>query len=247
MYSESLNEICRSRMKRIKRARTRTTDVLKWVFKNGIWSVFVYYPLFYITKHHLFTLTLCLKLAVVSFYSSYGHLFKYKGASYIKPWMRLTDTSYIASVVYYMYPSSNIYGLVYTVHSIVSVGYWVAWKVYNVKDLDDREYYDNDYSEIFCSTVTALIHGLPFLILQHDMCMYRNSFGYETIKNACSWVATWFCAVYVPWRMYSGDPIYSIMINIRDLNNMTFTIFGLISLIIVTNIYGGYTQEKICN
>lgn len=223
-------------------------ETITYIKCNGLWTTIIIYPLYLFLNNFLLTITIFLKLNTMIYYYHFSKHYKYKGCKYIKPWVRFTDTSYIASLIYIINGDSDSYGLAFTVHGLISMGYWIGWKLFGVTDLDDilDSNIDDMFCEFYSSFTTACVHGLPFILLHNDICKYNNSFTNNTITNLKIWISLWISCIYLPWRMYSGDPIYSVLKDFTNIKLKIQTTILAILLINITVFYGSLIQENFC-
>jgi hypothetical protein len=75
---------------------------------------------------------------------------------------------------------------------------------------------DPEYSKAGEDFWIALVHGWPLLLLlfeikKHnpDMCLYYGT--RQDLVWSYVWILGWFFAIYLPWRLRTGDPVYSIL------------------------------------
>ena len=223
-------------------------ETITYIKYNGLWTPIIFFPLYLIFNNFLLSLTFFLKLNTMIYYYHFSKHYKYKGCKYIKPWVRFTDTSYIATIIYFINNDSDSYGLAFTVHALISIGYWIGWKLFGVTDLDDilNSNIDNMFCEIYSSFTTACVHGVPFILLHNDICKYDNSFSNSTITNLKIWILLWISCIYLPWRTYSGDAIYSVFKDFRNIKLKIQTFILTIFLINITIFYGDLLQKNIC-
>ena len=81
---------------------------------------------------------------------------------------------------------------------------------------------------------------------EHHRLAIDQIFDYHTLWITYQWIYIWFFMVYIPWRIYTGDVIYTIM----DINNgiekpMKFFYF-LNILVGISNIFGYGMSGLLC-
>ena len=139
-----------------------------------------------------------------------------------KHMVRLTDTGHIANFLFYFYP--EYLPLCYNVHFVISSGYYITTVYFGMKDNDEIR----NHPDIFTSLhdiYSHINHTVPYLILLYSNTQYVHSFDQHSLYMTYAWIYCWFCCVYIPWRYYANDPIYSI------LNNQTSNIVKIIVII----------------
>jgi hypothetical protein len=104
--------------------------------------------------------------------------------------------------------------LAHNVHFIITFAYWFAKLFLGMKDQDDR---NNDPTiVVFERLMTASNHGLVYSIILYRMLSDTQCNSYFTItdfKYTCIWLYSWAIFIYIPWRYFTGDPVYSILAN----------------------------------
>ena len=222
--------------------------IMKYI-KNGFYIP----PLFLVlstTLNQLFLpMIICIKLFSINYYYwfSYMYDFKFSNKKYniLIQFVRFTDTGHIASFLYYFYPS--FLPIAFNVHFIITVGFWVGRVFFNMHDYGN--YTDTDIM-LWCNRVVEVLnHGLTFICLTWILIAEKHCipyFNYHTIKYTFSWIYAWFFLIYIPWRMKTGDAVYSILSN----ESSTFTKISYVVLIhlfvVISNMVGYFLQNSDC-
>jgi len=132
----------------------------------------------------------------------------------IKQIVRFTDTGYLASFLAVQSPA--YVPLAFNIHFAITFGYWIAKLIMGLDDVDrtNGELYSIGYERFW----GALIHGVPLVILlqkiltvqeEGDQCAYY--FSRSTLVCSYIWLWTWGIVIYFPWRIRTGDAVYSFM------------------------------------
>jgi hypothetical protein len=97
-------------------------------------------------------------------------------------------------------------------------GYWIGKCAFNLKDADKLNLPNIlDWHTDFC---TYIHHSVPYLLI-HYLFAQQQQVGFsincdyeydmDTLKYTFAWLYGWLFFIYIPWRVYTGDPIYSIL------------------------------------
>jgi hypothetical protein len=139
--------------------------------------------------------------------------------------------------------------LAFNIHFAITFGYWIAKGVLGLDDVDRTN--GPEYSMNYERLWGALIHGAPLAILlqkiltdtsHHDICHYY--FSPRDLMMSYTWLWVWFFGVYIPWRIRTGDPVYSFMDN-KVPFAYKFAVFVLMNgLLTISNITGRYIHER---
>lgn len=220
------------------------------ILKNGYYIPFLFPLVYYYTTHLLLSTTITLKMFPANYMFWYSHKFNYGFAdrryNQIRQIVRFTDTGYLVSVLAVASPS--YIPLAYNIHFAITFGYWIAKYTMGLDDIDrtNGPTYDIGYEKFW----GALIHGTPLAILlqkiltdtsQRDICPYY--FSPRDLMMSYAWLWVWFFGVYIPWRIRTGDPVYSFMDN-KVHFAYKFAVFVLMhGLLATSNITGRYINE----
>jgi hypothetical protein len=70
-------------------------------------------------------------------------------------------------------------------------------------------------------------------------------YNYVNLTYTYIWLYTWFILIYIPWRLYTGDTVYSILdLNKTPKHISIYFIFYIHLLVFLSNMIG-YTSCKI--
>jgi hypothetical protein len=129
--------------------------------------------------------------------------------------------------------------LAHNIHFIITFAYWFAKLFLGMKDVDDR---NNDPVIVaFEQFMTALNHGLVYSIILYrtlidDECY--NHFTTTDFKYTCLWLYSWCIFIYIPWRYFTGDPVYSILANDKPLKTILSAFILMNSCAYISNLVG---------
>lgn len=184
------------------------------IIKDGFYIPVLNVLLYAATKDFYLTTIIIQKLYVVNYYYHYEHLYHYVPHPYnwIRQFTRFTDTGHFVSFLYYFNP--QMLPLAHNVHFIITFAYWVAKLFLGMKDQDDRN--TDPVVVAFERLMTASNHGLVYLIILYRIytdAPCNSHFTTTDFKYTCAWLYGWCIFIYIPWRYFTGDPVYSILAN----------------------------------
>ena len=188
------------------------------ILKNGFYIPFLF-PVFYYATHNIFFATnATLKLYPTNYFFWYSHKLEYyfanRSFNQLKQFVRFTDTGYFALIL--VVQSPHYRPLAFNIHFVITFGYWIAKCILRLDDVDRTN--ESSYSVRYDYLWSALIHGLPLILLarsliidnrEDDMC--PNYFSIQDLRLSYIWCWTWLFCIYIPWRLRTGDPVYSFM------------------------------------
>lgn len=152
----------------------------------------------------LFSLYIYLKIQPTLYYHTFSHLYPIPYYKW-KHMVRVTDTGFIANMMYYFYP--YMLPLVFNIHFIITFGFWFAVLFLDMKDLDMVEH--DDIIPIFHNVHAILNHSVSFIILFYQNMKNSYAFNGESLTLSYLWLYSWLVFVYIPWRALTGDIVYS--------------------------------------
>ena len=214
------------------------------LIKNGFIILNTYYPLYLLFNDHLTTTTIILKLLHINYYYYFGHLSPKLNhtTKLIRPWVRLTDTGFYALIVYYFY--NDFFPICFNIHFVISIAYWIIMIIFGFQDSDNI--HSHELSIYIAQFISSITHGLPLLLLSKDICTNNVYFNDETLSYTNYWISGWFLFIYIPWRLFTHDEIYTVLnINTPQFYKL-FTIFFVFVLSFLSNEIGKMIQNKIC-
>ena len=214
------------------------------LIKNGFIILNLYYPLYLIFNDHLTTTTIILKLLHINYYYYFGHLSPKLNhtTKLIRPWVRLTDTGFYALIVYYFY--NEFFPICFNIHFVISIAYWIIMIIFGFQDSDNI--HSHELSIYIAQFISSITHGLPLLLLSKDICTNNVYFNDKSLSYTNYWISGWFIFIYIPWRLFTHDEIYTVLnINTPQFYKL-FTIFFVFVLSFLSNEIGKMIQNKIC-
>jgi len=214
------------------------------LIKNGFIILNLYYPLYLIFNDHLITTTIILKLLHINYYYYFGHLSPKLNhtTKLIRPWVRLTDTGFYALIVYYFY--SDFFPICFNIHFVISIAYWIIMIVFGFQDSDNI--HSHELSIYIAQFISSITHGLPLLLLSKDICTNNVYFNDSSLSYTNYWISAWFIFIYIPWRLFTLDEIYTVLnIHTPSIYKLC-TIFFVFVLSFLSNEIGKIIQNKIC-
>lgn len=214
------------------------------LIKNGFIILNSYYPLYLLFNDHLITTTIILKLLHINYYYYFGHLSPKLNhtTKLIRPWVRLTDTGFYALIVYYFY--NDFFPICFNIHFVISIAYWIIMIVFGFQDSDNI--HSHELSIYIAQFISSMTHGLPLLLLSRDICTNNVYFNDESLSYTNYWISAWFIFIYIPWRLFTHDEIYTVLnIHTPSIYKLC-TIFFVFILSFLSNEIGKILQNKIC-
>lgn len=224
------------------------------ILKNGYYIPFLFPIIYYNTQNVLLSTTATLKMFPANYFHWYSHKFDYRFADHrynqLKQFVRFTDTGYLASILAIM--SSAYIPNAFNIHFAITFGYWIAKGALGLDDVDNSN--GHEYDVGFERFWAGLIHGLPLALLTYnlvfanaweDTCPYY--FSPRDLIMSYAWLLTWFFGVYLPWRIRTGDPVYSFM---DAKTTIVFKIAGFIlmhALLGISNMVGRFRHVVVAN
>lgn len=183
-----------------------------YIFENGYY-IPLFYPLVYwYIPDHLIATTIILKLLATNYYIHFGKFYDYSNhcPSITKAFVRLTDTGYLATLMAYLYPST--FPVAFNIHFMLTISFFFATQVLGMKDMDGT-YPSPTIDSTFAETWMHAIHTLPFLFFCYQLIAnpQNKSFTFQTFYQSIAWVLAWFVFIYIPFRLITGDCVYSIL------------------------------------
>ena len=177
----------------------------------------------------LFSLYIYLKIQPTLYYYTFSHLYPIPYYKW-KHMVRVTDTGFIANMIYYFYP--YMLPLAFNIHFIITFGFWFAVLFLDMKELDMVEH--DDIIPIFHNTHAILNHSISFVILFYQNMKSSYEFNGESLS--------WLVFVYIPWRALTGDIVYSFFDTKRSTIKPVFMYVVAHILIYISNELGKNTS-----
>ena len=218
--------------------------------KNGFYIPFLYIGLLWLTQNLFLSTVILVKLYPANHYYWFSDAYSYtnipKQFTFVKQFVRMTDTGHLVSLLYLI--DNSYLPLAHNVHFFITVGYWTG-RLIGSKDEDLLlEKPNSGIIRSYESAWSSISHGLPYLIFLREIVLSEQcySFDLHTLWLSYRWNYLWLLTVYLPWRLYTGDVVYSIFhINEDRVKQMKF--FGFLHLVtLVSNIFGYLITRMIC-
>jgi len=209
------------------------------IITNGFYIPILNVLLYLTTKDFYLTTIIIQKLYVSNYYYHHEHLYHFVPHPYnwVKQFIRFTDTGHLVSFLYYFNP--KMLPLAHNVHFMITFAYWFAKLFLGMEDRDDR----NSYPHIvaFETFWSASNHGLVYSIivyrmLNDDEC--NNNFTTKDFNYTCMWLYSWAIFIYLPWRYFIGDPVYSILANDKPVITILSAFVLMNSCAYISNLVG---------
>ncbi len=185
----------------------------------------------------LFSLYIYLKIQPTLYYHTFSHLYSIPYYKW-KHMIRLTDTGFYANMLYYFYP--EMLPLSFNIHFMITFGFWFAVIFVNMKEVDDIEH--EDIIPIFHNIHAVLNHTISFMILFYQNMVNDYYFGIDSLSNSYVWVYCWLLFIYIPWRVVTGDIVYSVLDTRNSKKSVVFMYFFIHVLLHVSNELGKKTS-----
>lgn len=209
--------------------------------KNGYYIPLLY-PLIQMTTGNSFLAAIVTLKAFPANYwywyePEYNHL--PRGYNWLKQFVRFTDTGHLASALVYFSP--DYIPIAFTTHFIITAGYWGGKMWFSLEDRDDKLIRGLD--PLFSKMWAIFNHSVPLLLLLNKVRTECVPFTYDQLTNSYLWLYTWFFCIYIPWRLTTGDPVYSILsFAIPIKKTCLFIVF--IHAVVSVGYLGGYAVSR---
>ena len=170
--------------------------------------------------------------------------------NWTKQFIRFTDTGHLASALPLIFPT--ILPVAHNVHFIIMAGYWIGKLAFDLKDADRLGAAETgdiiDWHLDFCTYVHhlvpyLLIHALSSknLIKNYWEVDCANEYSNQTLFYTYAWLYAWFIFIYTPWRLYTGDTVYSILDLRQTPKPVALGFVGFIHLLVFLANFVGYS------
>lgn len=198
--------------------------ILRKYLKNGFAMPFIYAWLLYFTRDFYLSTILLFKINTLNYFIWFEHCYNYLPIPFniLKQFVRFTDSGFIASMIYYVYPP--FFPIAHNVHFVITSGYWYGKLILHIPDADDIP--NTEIIKWYENLWTYMNHFVPYVILLNhryystsesmesnvcDTCISLFT-GYDLLYSY-AWLHAWFLYIYIPWRALTNDSIYSIFDN----------------------------------
>ena len=204
------------------------------IISNGIYIMVIcgYYSLYY----PLFSLYVFLKAMSTNHYINYCHLYPNPQLYRWKHLIRLTDTGHIANFLFYYHP--EYLPLCHNVLFTIFAGYYASKILFSMEDKDDK-YDTGKLNKQIWFIVGEINHLVPYSIIFYYNTQQKYLFDNTNLLYSFGWVYSWLIFIYIPWRLYTNDSVYSVWDTSVPFK-MKFAVFAMIHFIIyIGNTIGG--------
>jgi len=190
-----------------------------------------------------------IKLYSINYFYWYGHLFHYlqnPRYNWTKQFIRFTDTGHLASFMILFYP--NLIPLAHNIHFAIATGYWLGKYVFQLKDADQlMNVPDLDYGHM--DICTYIHHTVPYSIVIYSIYKQHGpsceiQYDHSNLMYTYAWMYAWTFFIYVPWRYYTGDTVYSILDQKITPGPMIFGFIWFIHIMLYVSNFVGYASCK---
>ena len=188
----------------------------EYVYKlvsNGFYIPFFYAFMYAATGNFFLSTIVALKLFPANYYYWFEHHYSYMPSPYnaLKQFVRFTDTGHIVSFLYYF--DRRWLPIAFNTHFVITVGYWAGKALFAVRDPDDIA--RADIVPWFSRGWSYLNHSVPLALFVYeivgsgDRCI--GLFTWDSLYASYVWFYAWAICIYFPWRLVTGDIVYSIL------------------------------------
>lgn len=211
--------------------------------KNGVYIPLLFFPLNIFFDNILLSYTLMMKIFSVNYYLNYHSTSSNLTfiQSQIKPWIRFTDTGYIATLIYYFYP--HFFPITFNIHFAVTIGYWGIMSIFSINDVDkihkDKFYYFNKF-------MSYKLHILPLFLLSYDFCSNSFLFDNNSLFYSILWTISWCLFILLPWKYFTNDSIYTIFDDNISFFKKSVVVLFMLFLVSISNTTGISYSNYLC-
>jgi hypothetical protein len=179
--------------------------------KNGYYIPAIHAALYYVTGDAVISTTVAMKLYPANYFYWFGEYYDFripKKYNWIKQFVRFTDTGYLASYIYIVYP--EFFPITYNIQYTLTLGFWIGKLIFKMDIYLNPIPGLNKNFETAWSNVNHGIHLalLTYRMLTDDVC--HDHFTIQDLTWTYYWMYTWFFVIYMPWRLITGDCVYGV-------------------------------------
>jgi len=216
-------------------------DLSYIAIKNGYYIPLLY-PLIHAFTGDAFLATIVtLKAFPINYWYWYADYYDFwEGYNWVKQFVRLTDSGHLVSFLYWISP--DYLPLAFTIHFVITTGYWGGRIVFNMKDCDQLHIPDLD--PLFDKAWTVANHAVPLILLTYHIRTNETCFPftYRELENAYIWMYTWLLCIYLPWRLITGDIVYEFLSFTKPKKN--FLLFLAMHVLVLLGHSFGYLLAR---
>ena len=195
---------------------------------------------YYFSSDFLLSIYTYLKLFSAYYYITFKNLYIYPDLYKYKHLVRLTDTGHIANFLYYINPEL-FFSITHNILFIITTAFYTCFFVFNLNGTDDM---NDRYVIIWMQDFHMhLNHILPYGIILYNIINKKHShevcqFNYDNLINTYTWLYLWLFCIYIPWRFFTNDPVYSVLSNSTSLKVKTIVIVCVHIIAYLSNVVG---------
>ena len=233
-----------------------STQLMSFI-KNGFYIHAIHAFLQCVTNNTYLSAILSIKLYSVNYFYWYGNYYTYlpnPRYNWTKQFIRFTDTGHLASVLPLIIPA--VLPVAHNVHFIIMAGYWIGKLAFGLKDADRLGSLETgDIVDWHVDLCTYIHHLVPYLLIhtlsyekwnktQHDL-VCANEYSNNTLLYTYMWLYYWFIFIYMPWRLYTGDAVYSILDLKQTPKSVALGFVGFIHFLVFLSNLMGYSACQV--
>jgi hypothetical protein len=182
---------------------------MNYFIKNGF-----YIPILHVLSSKIIGLFLssviCNQLYTVNYFYWFCNYFDFgipKKLNSIKQFINFTYSGNLALYIYYFFPS--FLPVCHNIHFIITFSYWVGRFLYKCEDTDQIHHPEvcNNYIKVW----SYFTHIFPYLLCLQELKNNDVTFNYITMCYTCLWTYAWAILIYIPWRIATRDPVYTML------------------------------------
>ena len=206
---------------------------------NGIWIPICCFWYYMQTNNAILPIYVWLKAFPTNYYIVFSHLYSNPSIIKYKHMIRLTDSGHILNFLFYFWPETFA-SIAHNILFIITFAYFICTYGLNMKDTDGRRnkiviYWIHDLHEI-------INHCLPYTLVVKYLLLEKNNslfMGYSVFYSYI-WLYVWFCCIYIPWNVYTGDCVYSVLSKETPWKIKISVFLGVNFMVLMANEVGKY-------
>jgi len=227
------------------------SNTITYYIKNGFYIPFLHVALYFLTNNLFLSTIIASKIYPANYYCVFYDHFQYrslpKWVGILKQFVRFTDTGHIASFIYLFYP--EFFPLAFNIHFVITFGFWGSALFFNMRDLDYR--YNPEINTTYITLWSCVNHIAPLILfvrelwIKPDVCSHAI-FNINNLYYSYQWIYAWLFFIYMPWRMITGDCVYSMLSHNVTLKQIIIFLSFMHILFIAANMSGALLQYVHC-
>jgi hypothetical protein len=218
--------------------------------KNGFYIPFLYIGLLWLTQNLFLSTVIAVKLNPANHYYWFGDAYSYtnipKQYNFVKQFVRMTDTGHLVSLLYLM--DNSYLPVAHNVHFFITVGYWTGRLIGSQEEDLVLEKPNSGIIRWYTSALSSISHGIPYLLFLREIVLSEQCYVFDlhTLWVSYRWNYIWFLVIYVPWRLYTGDVVYSIL-DLKNGYEKPVKFFAFLHVVtLISNIFGYLLTRIVC-